>query len=59
MTREQQSAVSFSGRRCPSIPNSVPKTKFPEDIKTAIQSKVFHLVMKQIAFYMLVPSFLI
>lgn len=42
------SAVSLSGTRCPSIPNSVPKTKFPVDLKTAIQSKVFLLLRNKL-----------
>ncbi|KAK4037436.1 hypothetical protein OUZ56_029469 [Daphnia magna] len=37
MAREEQASVSLSGRRCPSIPDSIPKKKFPEDLKKAIQ----------------------
>jgi hypothetical protein len=51
-------AVSLSGTRCHSIPNSLPKTKFPVDLKTANSKLCFPFATKQIAFYMLVPSFL-
>lgn len=44
MAREEQASVSLSGRRCPSIPDSIPKKKFPEDLKKAIQSKNFFTV---------------
>ncbi len=44
------SAASLSGTRCPSIPNSVSKTKFPirKYLKTAIQSNVFLLLQNKL-----------